>query len=70
MLYGPPLVVDRLRLYIVAPALAFQVRFTCAFPAVAFKPVGVAGGVAGAAGVAETSEELALSPLEFTAETT
>jgi hypothetical protein len=47
--------------------LAFQVRLTWALPAEAVSPVGAAGG---AFGVALTSEELALSPAELTAETT
>ena len=50
--------------------LAVQDKLTCALPGVAIKPAGAEGGVAGAAGVAEAWAEFALSPVEFTAETT
>jgi hypothetical protein len=39
-------------------------------PAVAVRSVGAAGGVLGAAGVAEASEEFALSPAALSADTT
>ncbi len=68
--YGPPLVVARLMLYLVAPDEAVHESATCALPAVAVKPVGAAGGVGGAVGVALTCVELALSPLALTADTT
>jgi hypothetical protein len=66
---GPPLVVERLTLYLVAPVLAVQVREIWALPPVAWRLAGVGGAVCGAAGVAETSFEFALSPVEFAAET-
>jgi len=49
--------------------LAVQVRTTCALPAAPCRPVGADGAVAGAVGVAFISFELALSPVEFTADT-
>jgi hypothetical protein len=67
VVYGPPVVVARPTLLLVAPELAFQVRATCWFPAVAVRPVGAAGG---AVGVAVTWLEFALVPAEFAAETT
>ena len=45
VVYGPPVVVERLTLYDVAPLLAFHVNATCALPAVAASPVGVAGAL-------------------------
>jgi hypothetical protein len=41
--YGPPVVVERLTLYPLAPELAFQVRATCALPATAERPAGADG---------------------------
>src|SRR5215472_8281801 len=42
--YVPPLVVERLTLYPVAPSDATQLKMTCESPATAVSPPGVAGG--------------------------
>jgi hypothetical protein len=68
--YGPPAVVARFTLYLVAPLLEFQVRITCAFPGTASKPEGASGIVTGTLGEALISGEFALSPAELYAETT
>src|ERR1051325_6011310 len=44
--YGPPLEVERLTLWPVAPAEAFQVNATWRLPAVAARPVGGGGALA------------------------
>jgi hypothetical protein len=50
--------------------LSFQVRTMLLDAPVATRLLGAAGAPPDAAGVAETCEELALWPTEFTAETT
>jgi hypothetical protein len=45
LVYGPPEVVERCTLYLVAPELAVHVSATWALPAVAARPVGAVGAL-------------------------
>ena len=67
LVYGPPLVVERLTVYEVAPLLAVQLNVTCALPAVAMRPPGAAGALIR---VALACGELELVPDELVADTT